>query len=698
MTRVCNRWMESLENRLFLSGNRPVSPSSLVQSNQTTSSITLGWTDNSTNESGFRIDRLTTRGWITAGRVKANVLSFTDTRLKQARAYAYRVFAYNSAGNSKSSAFIGNAVTSIPVALPLTPTNFTVQSATPNAITLSWETAQNATSQLLYSWNGSAWANPISLDRIFTFYTISSLSPGTAYAYELFAVNAGGPSAFPAFIGNASTLPAPVPVAASNLIAVASSISSVSLNWMDNSSDEDSFRIDRLVGANWSFVGTAGRNVTSYTDLGVSPDQPYVYRVVAYNSWGDSISPPSQNVRTPVAAGVISDPTNLYATTIANGDIIVQLTDNATDEIGFTVEVSDNAGAWTHAGTIAGNSSTGKRILDFTSAKTGHAYAFRVTGFNSDHFSNTVGPVSATGSPAPFVRAATLASGKYYTFVTTNNFGNVALDLTAHRMNADGTEDSTFTPVILINGGGYPQAKVIAGLPDGNVLVQISSVVPFGNSAGFPGGSLYEMGDGGIGNRVALDAVTSSFTSTIGETYTVWPDGSVTIVSKTTPYKTADTLAEVQYVNFNSPTPLITSGQYLATPDSVTELPDGVAVARYGQYYQTLDADTRTFASPANSPSFAVAATSSGGKVKLTITGFAATQTAFLINRIISTSAFENDFANQINVGTLPYNNENGPLTFEDSGPVAGRQYQYTVTPIYGQLLGMAAISRTVSA
>ena len=147
--------------------------------------------------------------------------------------------------------------------------------------------------------------------------------------------------------------------------------------------------------------------------------------------------------------------------------------------------------------------------------------------------------------------------------MTTNNFGNVALDLTAHRMNADGTEDSTFTPVILINGGGYPQAKVIAGLPDGNVLVQISSVVPFGNSAGFPGGSLYEMGDGGIGNRVALDAVTSSFTSTIGETYTVWPDGSVTIVSKTTPYKTADTLAEVQYVNFNSPTPLITSGQYL---------------------------------------------------------------------------------------------------------------------------------------
>ena len=39
-----------------------------------------------------------------------------------------------------------------------------------------------------------------------------------------------------------------------------------------------------------------------------------------------------------------------------------------------------------------------------------------------------------------------------------------------------------------------------------------------------------------------------------------------------------------------------------------TELPDGVAIAQYGQYYQTLDRDSQTFASPANSPSFAVVA------------------------------------------------------------------------------------------
>lgn len=689
--------VESLENRLFLSGTRPVSPSSLLQSNHTTSSITLGWTDNSNNESGFRIDRLTTRGWVTAGRVKANILTFTDTRLKQGRGYAYRVFAYNSSGNSKSSAFIGDAVTGIPVALPLTPTNFTVQSATPLSITLNWDVAQHTTSQLLYSWNGSAWTAPISLDQITSSYTVNSLKPGTAYAYELFAVNEGGPSALPAFIGNALTFPAPIPIAASNLNAVATDISSVSLNWTDNSSNEEGFRIDRLIGANWNFVGAVAYNVTSYTDLKASPDQPYTYRLVAYNGWGDSVSPPSQNVRTPVAAGVINDPTNLYATTIGNSDIIVQLTDNATNETGYTVEVSDNSGTWTNVGTIAGNSSTGKRVFNFSSAKAVHAYAFRVAGFNSDHFSNTVGPVNATGGPAPFVRAATLASGKYYTFLTTNNFGNVSLNLTAHRMNADGTEDSTFTPVLLVNGGGSPQAKVIAGLPDGNLLVQVSSVVPYGNSAGYPGGSLYEMGDAGIGSRVTLNAITSSYTSDIGESYTVWPDGSVTVVSKTTPFRSGDTWAQVQYINFNSPSPLITSGQYLPTPDSVTELPDGVAVARYGQYYQTLDRDTQTFASPANPPSFAVVATSSGGKVKLTITGFSATQTAFLINRIISASSFENDYANQINVGTLPYNNENGPLTFEDTGPPAGGQYLYTVTPIYGRLLGMAVVSGTVS-
>jgi hypothetical protein len=64
------------------------------------------------------------------------------------------------------------------------------------------------------------------------------------------------------------------------------------LSWVDNSSNEDGFKIDRMTGTSGAFVAiaTVGANVTSYADPNLSDGTNYCYRVKAFNSAGESPS------------------------------------------------------------------------------------------------------------------------------------------------------------------------------------------------------------------------------------------------------------------------------------------------------------------------------------------------------------------------------------------------------------------------
>ena len=65
--------------------------------------------------------------------------------------------------------------------------------------------------------------------------------------------------------------------------------SSVTMSWTDNSSDEDSFTLEKSTdNATWSSAGTANSNVTTGTATGLSAGTLYYFRVVATNALGDS--------------------------------------------------------------------------------------------------------------------------------------------------------------------------------------------------------------------------------------------------------------------------------------------------------------------------------------------------------------------------------------------------------------------------
>jgi hypothetical protein len=80
----------------------PAAPSDLSATAASSIQINLTWTDNSSGESGFRIERKTSSGgtYSEVTRVSANVKSYADLGLSASTTYYYRVRAYTSIGNS----------------------------------------------------------------------------------------------------------------------------------------------------------------------------------------------------------------------------------------------------------------------------------------------------------------------------------------------------------------------------------------------------------------------------------------------------------------------------------------------------------------------------------------------------------------------------------------------------------------------
>jgi len=81
----------------------PASPTNLAINAITSSQITLSWTDNSSNESGFTIERCQGTGcsnFAQIASVAANVNIYSNSGLPAGTNYSYRVRAYSSAGNS----------------------------------------------------------------------------------------------------------------------------------------------------------------------------------------------------------------------------------------------------------------------------------------------------------------------------------------------------------------------------------------------------------------------------------------------------------------------------------------------------------------------------------------------------------------------------------------------------------------------
>src|SRR5262249_548823 len=116
------------------------------------------------------------------------------------------------------------------------------------------------------------------------------------YTYRVRAYNAAGSSAYSNSVqAITQSAPPPPPSAPSNLTSSFVSYNQINLSWVDNSNNEDGFRLERcaapLAGcgdANFVQIAQAGPNVTSFNNTGLQPQTAYTYRVRSFNSTGTS--------------------------------------------------------------------------------------------------------------------------------------------------------------------------------------------------------------------------------------------------------------------------------------------------------------------------------------------------------------------------------------------------------------------------
>ena len=81
-----------------------------------------------------------------------------------------------------------------------------------------------------------------------------------------------------------------IPLAPNNLTGTVISTTQVNLSWIDNATNEDGYKVERKTGnGNYAVIGSMGANLITYSDLGLTTNTTYTYRVYAYNSVGNSL-------------------------------------------------------------------------------------------------------------------------------------------------------------------------------------------------------------------------------------------------------------------------------------------------------------------------------------------------------------------------------------------------------------------------
>lgn len=79
----------------------PASPNGLTATVISANQVNISWSDNSTNEDGYKIQRKITSGnFVDVASTGIDITSFNDQGLNPSTAYTYRVYAFNAAGNS----------------------------------------------------------------------------------------------------------------------------------------------------------------------------------------------------------------------------------------------------------------------------------------------------------------------------------------------------------------------------------------------------------------------------------------------------------------------------------------------------------------------------------------------------------------------------------------------------------------------
>ncbi|QLE02216.1 fibronectin type III domain-containing protein [Galbibacter sp. BG1] len=443
-------------------GGSSITPPSNLQAENSGSGIDLSWSDNSSNESGYRIERGSDgKGFSVLKTVAANTTTYTDEGFCPGKNFNYRVrtVSGSSVSNPSNSVTITSSSPGLPegsangliveyfdnidftnlVATGIEePINFDWKRIAPNNCmdvdtwSARWTGEVVAPTTGTYTFEATAddavsvWIN----GELIIEQTLEdpndpvsgtvAMTANTKYAIKIeyaedgwdanlvlkWAANDEALTIVPASaLSSNGIAPQDPPASPSSLIAAAFSENQIDLTWNDNSTNENGFSIQQLTDGNWEALATVSANVSSYSATNLEADKSYSFRVRATNSGGNSNwSNVASATTDPLPSDPPNAPSNLTTSTVSSSSISLTWTDNSNDENGFKVERKIGSETFSEVAMVNSNTSS---FLD-TGLNEETTYYYRVRSYNSNGNSaytatksGTTGSGNDNGCPNP---------------------------------------------------------------------------------------------------------------------------------------------------------------------------------------------------------------------------------------------------------------------------------------------------------
>ena len=478
-------------------------------------SIGLAWSDNSADETGFRLERsLDGSNWSLRANLGANVTGYTDTGLASNTTYLYRVRAFNATETSGWSNVASATTDPLP---PAAPSNLGATAMSESRIDLAWQ--DNANNESGYrvdrSTNQVNWTTIANLGANATTYSNTGLSAATTYYYRVSANNSAGSSAYasaqattdepPPYVdyvsqsgqSNAGTVSGTHTATHSDNgqaqqitevqsggrkqdrhslleyvwtfnIGSGASVSLTANAWSGGSSDGDMFAFAWSTnGSTWNTAFTVSSTSSSNVQMATLPASTsgtvYVRVRDTNRARGaqalDRVYVDHLYIR--VNNGGASGgnppaaPSSLNASAASASSIALSWSDNSSDETGFNVERSSNGGAsWQQVASPA----AGQTSWSDSGLQPNSTYLYRVRAFNASGasgWSNTASATTAAASALSLSANGYKSKGVQHVALSWSGAGSANVDIFRDGAKIATTpNDGSYTDNLNQKGGG----------------------------------------------------------------------------------------------------------------------------------------------------------------------------------------------------------------------------------------------------
>lgn len=337
--------------------------------------------------------------------------------------------------------------------------NLTATLGAPGQVNLNWAYTNTSSSSVYKIQRRSTSQGTFIVIASISYPTTSFIDGGvsaaTPYTYEILC-NGGSQ------ISNLATVEVPsLPATPSGLSATAVSGTRVNLSWIDNSSNETQYYVERSVGVdgNYGQLAVLGANAVAFSDGGLSGGTTYFYRVRASNGGGysgysneGSAAPPTL----PIA------PSALGTVVMSGTQVTLNWTDNSTNESAFKIERKTGApGAYAQIAVTAANVGT----YSDGGVVAGNVYYYRVRATNlagdSAYSNEAVGTDLVPAAPGNLL--ASLQGQTKVTLTWADNSTNESGFKIERKTGRAGSYSQIAT--VGTNGTSYSDATVAPGTP-----------------------------------------------------------------------------------------------------------------------------------------------------------------------------------------------------------------------------------------